>query len=297
MAREFFKNLPNTTTPLTATRINGLLDGDEAMGNIIVDSISSKNLISGWYYGGINSTDGSDDTTSTARRTDYMSANITSSLSYKLSGLVINNASMFVAAYNANKVFLGRTGAFIKTGTTNLTLTPSSFTSGTPQGTGDIKYLRILLYTPATGYTIDEIVTANSNMQLEKGNTATSFAPHQNLNYVSGSNANGNYIKYDDGTLICWNRITYSESVAVTTSSGALYRSSAITPFPNYPYTFIEAPAVSFEYLSDTGNHFLWIVKANSATATAPRGIYLFCPTSNTCSDVVLSYIAIGRWK
>ena len=44
MAREFFKNLPNTTTPLTAPRLNGLLDGDEAMGNIVVDSIRGKNL-------------------------------------------------------------------------------------------------------------------------------------------------------------------------------------------------------------------------------------------------------------
>ena len=45
MAREFFKNLPNTTTPLSASRINGLLDGDEAMGNVVVDSIRGKNLL------------------------------------------------------------------------------------------------------------------------------------------------------------------------------------------------------------------------------------------------------------
>ena len=44
MAREFFKNLPNTTTPLTAPRLNGLLDGDEPMGNIVVDSIKGKNM-------------------------------------------------------------------------------------------------------------------------------------------------------------------------------------------------------------------------------------------------------------
>lgn len=289
MARDFFKNLPNTTTPLTATRINGLLDGDEAMGNIIVDSINTKNMITSWFYGGISSTDGSDDTTSTARRTNYIDVDFANISTYHLSGMPnpSTNVRHFVAGYNANKQFVGRTGG---TTGTDENITAGMFTNGTPQGTGDIKYVRINMYTNATDSNIKTI-------QFEKGSSGTTFAEGKGLGYVSGSNENGYYIKYDDGTLICWNRITYSESVAVTTSSGALYRSNAITPFPNYPYTFIEAPAVSFEYLSDTGNHFLWIVKANSATATAPRGIYLFCPTSATCSDVVLSYIAIGRWK
>ena len=44
MAKQFFSDLPNTTTPLTADRLNGLLDGEEAMGNLVVDSIRSSNL-------------------------------------------------------------------------------------------------------------------------------------------------------------------------------------------------------------------------------------------------------------
>lgn len=289
MAREFFKNLPNTTTPLTAPRINGLLDGDEAIGNIIVDSINTKNMISGWFYGGLEATDGSENDNSNSRRTGFIEVDFSTTTNYYVSGMPASSTSIrhFIAAYNTSMQFLGRTGGNL--GSTE-NLTSSSFTSGTPQGTGTIKYLRVVLYSGATD-------NDTTTVQLEKGSSSTTFAEGKALGYISGSTANGDYIKYDDGTLICWNRITYSESVAVTTSSGALYRSSAITPFPNYPYTFIEAPAVSFEYLSDTGNHFLWIVKANSATATAPRGIYLFCPTSNTCSDVVLSYIAIGRWK
>ena len=47
MAKQFFKDLPNTTTPLTATRLNGLLDGEEALGNLVVDSIRSKKLYTG----------------------------------------------------------------------------------------------------------------------------------------------------------------------------------------------------------------------------------------------------------
>lgn len=44
MAKEFFKDLPDTSTPLSATRINGLLDGEESMGSIVVEDIKSKNL-------------------------------------------------------------------------------------------------------------------------------------------------------------------------------------------------------------------------------------------------------------
>lgn len=44
MSKEFFKNLPDTSTPLNASRLNGLLNGDEAMGTIMVEGIKSKNL-------------------------------------------------------------------------------------------------------------------------------------------------------------------------------------------------------------------------------------------------------------
>lgn len=44
MAKEFFKDLPDTSTPLSAARINGLLDGEESMGSIVVENIKSKNL-------------------------------------------------------------------------------------------------------------------------------------------------------------------------------------------------------------------------------------------------------------
>jgi hypothetical protein len=45
MAKEFFKNLPDTSTPLSASRLNGLLNGNEAMGNIVVGDVKCKNLL------------------------------------------------------------------------------------------------------------------------------------------------------------------------------------------------------------------------------------------------------------
>ena len=45
MAREFFKNLPDTDTPVEAGRLNALLDGDEPQGYIVVDTIMGTNLV------------------------------------------------------------------------------------------------------------------------------------------------------------------------------------------------------------------------------------------------------------
>lgn len=194
------------------------------------------------------------------------------------------DVGMGIWCYDSSKNYLG-------TSTTVSNLSSGNTFQRVFQTVENTKLIRIAVFSASTGS------FSASNIKVEEGTTPTPFKMYQELGYVYGKNDNGEYLRFIDGTLICWNKITYSESVAVTTTSGALYRSSAITPFPDYPYKFKVAPAVSFEYLSDTGNHMLWIVKANSATATAPRGIYLFCSSSYTCSDVVLSYIAIGRWK
>lgn len=53
MSREFFKNLPNTTTPLNAQRMNGFLNGNEAMGSIVVDDIECKNIFDGELKKGV----------------------------------------------------------------------------------------------------------------------------------------------------------------------------------------------------------------------------------------------------
>ena len=50
MSREFFKNLPDTTTPLNAQRMNGFLNGNEAMGSIVVDDISCTDSTKAFGY-------------------------------------------------------------------------------------------------------------------------------------------------------------------------------------------------------------------------------------------------------
>ena len=44
MAKETFKNLPDKSTPLSASKLNGLFDGAESMGSIVVEDVTCKNL-------------------------------------------------------------------------------------------------------------------------------------------------------------------------------------------------------------------------------------------------------------
>ena len=288
MAREFFKNLPNTTTPLTAPRLNNLLDGGEAMGNIIVDSIQTKNMIPGWFYGGLDSTNGSETASTDARRTGYIDVDFTNTTNYYISGMPQSSTNIrhFICAYNSSKQFLGRTGGSL--GTTE-NITSSVFTNGTPQGTGDVKYIRINIYSGASD-------SSTTNVQLEKGSSATSFVEGKALGYVAGSTENGNYIKYDDGTLIQWASTTIS-SISINTAWGSLYKSSSSTPFSNYPISFVGNYSLTITGISDANTKLWWVVKSQDKGASNVRGICLVSAESLSLSNARLDYVAIGRWR
>ena len=140
-----------------------------------------KNLFSGFVKGiALNSTTGAETTGTIKATTNYIQVDFNKNPNYYLSGLT-DNLYSYVAVYNSNKEFLGRTGGLSYK---NLLLTSSSFTGGTAQGTGDIAYLRITTY-ENEGYTtgsIDDI--DNLKVQLEKGIEATEYEPYKENSYV-----------------------------------------------------------------------------------------------------------------
>lgn len=109
----------------------------------------------------------------------------------------------------------------------------------------------------------------------------------------SGSNANGKYVKFTDGTMICWN---YEEvtDVAINNAYGSLFQT---TRNITYPQAFIEAPAL-------TCGSFRWGTSASWGTIGTHdtpkthgqlRGIDAFSRASGTTTRI--SWIAIGKWK
>lgn len=105
----------------------------------------------------------------------------------------------------------------------------------------------------------------------------------------SGSDINGTYVKYFDGTMICSNTVTY-QNVAITNTWGSFYESSQLS-LGNYPVAFIQEPDLSL-----TSHYPNFVQKYGDASATSPGTFYASKPKSGT-ETVKVSYIAIGRWK
>ena len=120
--------------------------------------------------------------------------------------------------------------------------------------------------------------------------------PDEKTIYVieSGSNENGDWIKYSDGTMSC--SMQFTENIQITNSLegigyyGYLNRKNFPVAFINVPRCFISIdkaePAYSMT-LYNTGN---------GATKEASGQRLIACPTSNI-SDITFNVFAIGRWK
>ena len=102
-----------------------------------------------------------------------------------------------------------------------------------------------------------------------------------NLLYESGSNTNGNYIKYTDGTMICWNKV----------------KSGTIT----FPKTFTSAPTIVAS-CANSQNNFMHVVQAASNNGTQATLVATFQSIGTTNAwaldtSVDINYIAIGKWE
>lgn len=111
----------------------------------------------------------------------------------------------------------------------------------------------------------------------------------------SGSNANGNYIKWSDGTMICYKN--FSGTVKITESWYNLYETSAANAldFGNYPQSFIETPLLFTQFY---GGNSQWINGWVDNTRTASKvGKAIVCSASSKTAGAYYNILAIGRWK
>ena len=105
---------------------------------------------------------------------------------------------------------------------------------------------------------------------------------------------NNRYEKYSDGTLKCWGKKSLG-SVAISNAFGTLFVSAAQV-FDDFPIAFIEAPVVT-KWVNNSGAS-CWIINGLPAVSeTNAGGINLVGVVSGTASDVVIQYMAVGKWK
>lgn len=113
----------------------------------------------------------------------------------------------------------------------------------------------------------------------------------------SGSNSNGKYVKFYDGTMICWNSMTVTNQ-AISNA----YANGSVTLYQDvrniqYPQAFIEKPAL-------TCTEFRWGTSASWGTISTHdtpkthgqlRVIDIAQRPSGTSTSI--SWVAVGKWK
>lgn len=121
------------------------------------------------------------------------------------------------------------------------------------------------------------------------------YYPGQTGIIESGSNANGTYIKYADGTMIAW--IIKTASVAITNSWGAIYW-GWMGQF-SYPATFISAPSETATVSDNNpaGSAAVGFLAELNNTTTTSKKYMLWRPGSTSAITYTISIQAIGRWR
>ena len=109
----------------------------------------------------------------------------------------------------------------------------------------------------------------------------------------SGSNANGSYIKYSDGTMICMKEV----SADVTWSAWATYwQESSSISLGDFPQAF-KTGTVPFEIVqSKNSSASMSVSGASSVTATSAGYVRGYRPNNPGTVTAVIDVIAIGKW-
>lgn len=113
------------------------------------------------------------------------------------------------------------------------------------------------------------------------------------LTYSSGSNTNGSWIRFEDGTQICWNSQNHG-SVAINLAWGSGF--GRPLTLNNYPVAFNAVPTV-IKSMRSSSHTIITAISSTNPTSTNPGGIEPFRMTSMTVSNLTSHYVAIGTWK
>ena len=109
----------------------------------------------------------------------------------------------------------------------------------------------------------------------------------------SGSNSNGYYVKYSDGTMICTKTVSTSVLQSNWNSWGSLYESDAKV-LGDFAVEFYAVPVVNLTIVGNAS----FIERLNTVSKTGMGNVVLVRPTiPSATQNFDIQVIAIGRWK
>ena len=110
----------------------------------------------------------------------------------------------------------------------------------------------------------------------------------------SGSNSNGNWIKFEDGTMITYQEIEVE--IACNTAWGNLFVGNYTTAI-NFPQTFKELPKVLIDLKLKAGACFKVEWEVPIITTSSYKNIGIGRGTTSDAVGLTITLYAIGKWK
>ena len=105
-----------------------------------------------------------------------------------------------------------------------------------------------------------------------------------------GTNANGTYVKFADGTMVCYGRVTLN-SLNTQSAWGSLFISDKLPT--TFPATFFAAPVVSVTMENLTGDGAIWMNESSDVGSFNGR----FVRGAALTFTGTMGWMAVGRWK
>lgn len=110
-----------------------------------------------------------------------------------------------------------------------------------------------------------------------------------------GSNANGEYVRWADGTQETRRKVTIS--VAINIASASVY----VNTFGEYLFAaeFIESPCVTYNVThNDSNSNLIWTASwlGHSTTLAQSAGRYLVSNATRATASLTIEIVAKGRW-
>lgn len=123
----------------------------------------------------------------------------------------------------------------------------------------------------------DQIDTLNTKLDAHLAESASKHIKE------SGSNANGRYIKFDDGTMICFATVTANFTL--------------LSQDFTLPATFTQVISAAFSIRASTSSPTT-VVNRAQAYLNVTNGYWrLLTGQSDTATALTVGLFAIGRWK
>ena len=148
--------------------------------------------------------------------------------------------------------------------------------------------------TGAQGAKGDTGATGATGPKGDKGDTgATGPQGPSGISSSGGSASTGYWIKYSDGTMVCYKHMDTSASFS---AQGSLYISGWIS-LGNFPQTFTSLQSLVVDAINPWGEtYYAWTTSVVGSSTSSAGKVAIVC-TKSAGGLCGLRYIAMGRWK